>query len=137
MYKGSHPTTRRIHACHLCSAVEKKLIQPPKSNAPVFKESEPKKVPRKVARPGTHSGPAAKRPRLDVFRDQYGGRVQLIAPVRAAVEQARALIKRKRACKRRKGCRQVGSRAPRRRVYNPKGTARKSKTRRYRRHGRK
>ena len=128
MYKGSHPTTRKIHACHLCTAVEKKLLTPPNSNVRP-KEPELKKVSRKP------SQPPAKRPRMDIFQDQYGGRVQLIAPVRAAVEQAKALISRKRKCKRRKGCRQVGSRATRK-VYNRVRRRRISRSKR-RRHGRK
>ena len=140
MYKGSHPTTMRRHSCHLCAAVEKKLLTPPNSKPKEHQKASKnsRKLPplqRPAKRPLQITN---KIPRTDIFQDQEGGgRVQLIAPVRAAVEQAKALLRRKRKC-RRKGCRQAGARA---KVYNPNRRRRpkrtKSKQRRYRRHGRK
>ena len=155
MHRGSLPTTRKRHSCHLCSVVEKKLIKIPgtkypqkiQSSAPkkalvhfkkkkenVFKKKKPKKVPTSK--------------RLDMFFDQEGGG-NLITPVRAIVEQAKALLRRK--C-RRKGCRQAGARVsrrkhsrkhsrrkvynPNRRTRNPKRTTKKSKRTKKSKHGR-
>ena len=100
---------------------------------------KPAKVPRK--RPLQLTYTKNKKPRTDIFPDQEGGG-KMIAPIRAAVEQAKALLRRKRKCKRRKGCKQVGARVSRRRkvynpnrrrrnVYSPKRTTKKSK----RKHG--
>ena len=88
---------------------------------------EPKKIPipKKPRLP-------AKRKYEDIFNDQEGGRVQLISPTWAGVQQAKALLKRRKKCKYRKGCKQYGQRS--RKVYNRKRKGRISK---HRRHGRK
>ena len=154
MHRGSLPTTRKRHSCHLCSVVEKKLIKIPGSkpkSAPepkkalvhfkkkkenVFKKKKPKKVPtsKRLEVPSTK--------KLDMFFDQEGGG-KLITPVRAIVEQAKALL-RKKWC--RKGCRQVGARVsrrsrrkvynPNRRTRNPKRTTKKSKRTKKSKYGR-
>jgi hypothetical protein len=62
----------------------------------------------------------------DVF-DQEGGRLQLVTPIQATLDQAKATINRKRKCKKKRACKQTGFK-----VYNPKVNKRKYKAKRWR-----
>ena len=121
MYKGSRP----VKQCH------HKAVQEPVQSPAIPPAVPPPKPP-----VGPVVGPldptplrsaTKKRKFGDVFRDQEGGRVQLVTPTQAAVAQAKARIRR---CKRKKGCKQTGWK-----VYNPRHSRRRTRKRRKRKHG--
>lgn len=70
----------------------------------------------------------------DIFSDQDGGKLEMVSPVMAAVDQAKALISRRRRCRRKKACAQKGARVIQK-VYNRKGVRSRKRTKKGRRHG--
>lgn len=133
MYRGSHPRVRK-HTCSLCATKKPLPPQKPTPEEPPTKTVKLSKQEKASKPKAPRSKQQLKRAYADVFVDQEGGRVQLIAPVRAAVEQAKAMLSRRRRCRKGKGCKLRGGR---RRAYNPKSVKRISHKPKRRRNGRK
>lgn len=131
MYRGTHPATRRLH--HTSTKQNEQSSPETKQSLQKNVEEDRTQIRQKALtqvrkRPITRAGPKAKRTRVSIFEDQDGrGGPRLITPVRAAVEQAKALVRRR--CKHRRGCKQKGGKRIRK-DYNPKRRSRKSSSRR-------
>jgi len=143
MRRASFPT-RRVYPCQKCMTIGKSTPTLMETNSsdeiqhdtPPLAGSPPVSKTTASAKPGAiqkrdvimtrRSLKRAKTECSDIFSDQEGGKLEMISPVMAAVDQAKALIAlrrrgRRRKCYNRKACIQKGARVGKK-VYNRRRT---------------
>ena len=119
MYRGTNPRNKK-HTCSTCTqkkAVSHSDFQQSPQEPPTKK---PRFIKQKVRPPPTPLSKSELKRYHTMFVDQEGGRIQFVTPVRAAVEQAKAMIApTDERVGDEKGCKLTGGRI-RKKVYNRK-----------------
>jgi hypothetical protein len=121
MYKGSIPAKRLRNNQSWVNP-----HQPTIAHEPTKMVKQPQK--RQIEKPLERPTKARRVKHLDIFDQDGGGKPRLVSPMMATLEQAKAMLSRKRKCKQRKACRQMGAK-----VYNRK--KKRGYRRKARRHG--